>query len=105
MRSDPLRLFAIALLSVVSACGGQVRWEKAGADEASLASELNACRAAAHSAIQRMYGPPRVPTSSPGVFGGPSATEPTLADRQMREQEAVNRCMRDKGYTLVPVGR
>ena len=102
MRAAPLRLFAFALLAAVAACGGQVRWSKAGADEASAGSELNACRAAAHSAVQRMYGVPTMSSGHQGPFGG-STNDPSLADRQIREQEAVNRCMREKGYTLVPV--
>jgi len=101
MRAAALRLFAFALLAAVAACGGQVRWSKAGADEARTGNELNGCRAAAHSAIQRMYGVPHV-SSNQGPFGG-STNDPSLADRQIREQEAVNRCMQEKGYKLVPV--
>jgi len=101
MRAGPLRLFAFALLAAVAACGGQVRWSKAGADEASAGSDLNGCRSAAHSTVQRMYGVPTM-SSNHGPFGG-STSDPSLADRQIREQEAVNRCMREKGYTLVPV--
>ena len=88
---------------MLAACGGQVRWDKPGADEAALGTDLTGCRTAAHSSIQRMYGV-ALPVSSPhGPMGAPMSTEPSLADRQMREQEIVGRCMREKGYTLVPV--
>jgi hypothetical protein len=106
MRTAPLRLFAFGLAFFLSACGGQVRWSKAGSDDASLGADITACRAEAHSASQRMYGPPQASSmSGPSPFGGRSAADPSLADRQMREQESVNHCMRQKGYTLVPVDR
>jgi hypothetical protein len=106
MRIVPLRLFALVPALVLAACGGQVSWHKAGSDDASVAVDLTDCRAAAHSAAQRMYGPPQMSVGQVGgPFGGPTAADPTLADRQMREQEAVNRCMRDKGYALVSAGR
>jgi len=103
MRAASLRLFAIGLAFILAACGGQVRWHKADSDDASLGNDLAGCSAAARSASQRMYGPPQI-SSGHGPLGATS-TEPSLADRQLREQEAVGRCMREKGYTLVPVER
>ncbi len=86
---------------MLAACS-EVRWRKPGTDDMSLTNDLAACRASAHSSTQRMYGPPQ-PTSGHPWLG--ATTEPSPADRQMREQEAVGRCMREKGYALVPVER
>jgi len=86
---------------MLAACS-EVRWVKPGADDLALSNELATCRATAHRSAQRMYGPPLPSTGHP--FLGTSA-DPSPADRQMREQEAVNRCMREKGYALVPVQR
>jgi hypothetical protein len=102
MRTAALPLFALALALVLAACG-EVRWHKPGSDDASLANDFAACRAAAHDSIQRMYGPPQ-PQMGGGVLGA-APVEPSLADRQMREQQAVGRCMREKGYSLEPVER
>jgi len=106
MRTASLRIFAFGLALFLAACGGQVRWVKADSNESAAGSDLANCRAAASSAMQRMYGVPQMSSNAgPGVFGGNTASDPSPADRQMREQEAVGRCMRDKGYTLVPVER
>jgi hypothetical protein len=80
-----------------------VRWQKPGADEATIGSDLAACRVAGHETIQRMYGPPQPDMSSAQLAGAP--IQPSLADRQLREQEVVGRCMRERGYVLVPVER
>ena len=102
MRSASLHFFAISLALILAACGGQVRWDKPGSDDALLAGDLSSCRSAAYSAIQRMYGAPQIsPSSGLGPFGGPPPGQPSPADRHMREQEAVNRCMNEKGYKLV----
>ena len=98
MRSAASRLFAISLALALVACGA-VRWTKPGSDDATLANDLAACRVAAHDAIMRMYGPPQPAFSSAQTAGAP--VEPSLADRQMREQQAVGKCMREKGYILV----
>jgi hypothetical protein len=98
MRTAALPLFALPLVLVLAACG-DVRWHKPDSDDAALANDLAACRGAAHEAIQRMYGPPHPQMGNANIGGAP--VEPSLADRQMREQQAVGKCMRDKGYTLV----
>ena len=102
MRTAALRSFALPLALLLAACG-DVRWHKPDADDAALGNDLAACQAAAHNAIQRMYGPPQ-PQLSSGPLGV-APVEPTLADRQMREQQVVGKCMREKGYTLVPADK
>ncbi len=96
-----LRLFTYALALLLTACG-EMRWTRPGGDHASAGNDLANCRVAAHSSTERMYGPMLPPVTSGGQFGN-APVGPTPADRQMREQETVNRCMRDKGYALVPV--
>ena len=98
MRTPALRLFALPLALVLAGCG-DVRWHKPDSDDASLANDLATCRATARDSIQRMYGPPQPDVSSAQLAGAP--VQPSLADRQMREQQAVGKCMREKGYTLV----
>jgi hypothetical protein len=106
MGTASLRFFAFGLVFFLAACGGPVHWSKPDSDDAMLSSDLTACRAEAHSASQRMYGPPQMSSmSGPSPLGGRSASDPSLADRQMREEEGVNSCMRGKGYALVPVAR
>ena len=98
MRTGALPLFALSLALILASCG-DVRWHKPDTDDAALAGDLAACRGAASAAMQRMYGPPQPDVSSAQLAGAP--IQPTLADRQMREQQAVGKCMREKGYTLV----
>lgn len=102
MRTAALPLFAIPLALVLAACG-DVRWHKADSDDASLAGDYAACSAAARDSIQRMYGPPQPALSSGNIGGAP--IEPSMADRQMREQQVLGRCMREKGYSLVPADK
>ena len=96
MRKACLLLFAFALF----ACGGGgVRWQKAGADEATLASDLSACRKqaqATHGSAAAM-----APAGSIDPRFGP--TGPTPADSLMQQEQAAGSCMRAKGYTLVNV--
>src|SRR5258708_32199124 len=86
-------LFALAL----SACGGGVRWQKDGADEALLTGDLSACRKQA----QALYG-----GAAAMVPGGSSIDPrfgpggPTPADNLMQQEQSAGACMRAKGYTL-----
>ena len=95
-------LLAIGLALLLTACG-EVRWTRPDGDNASAGGDLAGCRVAAHDATERMYGPMLPQMTTGGQFGN-APIGPTPADRQMREQEAVNRCMREKGYILVPAG-
>jgi len=101
MRSVTTRLFALSVALLLAACG-EVRWVRQGADNISVTNDLAACRLTAQQSGERMYGP-QMPTTGHPWLG--ASTEPSPADRRMREQESVNRCMRDKGYALVPVER
>jgi hypothetical protein len=95
MRATALLLFALTALAL-SACGEPPTWHKEGIDEMTVQRDLSACRKQA----QAMQGPPGVAMgSSPmGPRFGPVDASP--ADRAMQEGQAINGCMRGKGYTL-----
>ena len=95
-RAAGLLLFAVAL----AACA-ELRWQKAGADQATLAQDQSACGKLAQERTARMWGL-APPASSDPRFGpiGPSAV-----DLRLQESQAVTVCMREKGYALVPVGK
>ena len=92
----------ILILALVAGCA-ELRWAKPGADSSVLARDQTSGRALAREQIALRYGPP-VP--GPGdVRFGPETSLPGPADRQMLEQQAFDRCMREKGYSLVPAGK
>lgn len=92
------------MLIVASLAGcGELYWTKPGADSSVLARDQASCRALARESITRRYGPP-VPARPDERFG-PETSLPGPADRQMLEQQAFDRCMREKGYSLVPAGK
>lgn len=93
MRTAGLLFFAVALASCA-----EVRWQKAGSEDAALAQDLLACRKTAQERTNRMYGPPVL--SSPDPRFGPDAMRPGPAERLMSEEQAFGACMREKGYTL-----
>jgi hypothetical protein len=97
MRAAALLLFALLL----SACAGDVRWQKAGADEATLARDLAACRSAA----QAMYGTPGSVMATAPVDPRFGPIGPSPAETAMQVSQATGQCMRGKGYTLVSVGK
>lgn len=91
------------LVAIFVAACGELRWSKPGADAGTLARDQTGCRALARESIAVKYGPP-VP--GPGdVRFGPETSLPGPADRQMLEQQALDRCMREKGYSLVPADK
>jgi len=92
----------ILILALVAGCG-ELRWAKPGTDSSVLARDQASCRALASESIMRRYGPP-LPSRSDARFG-PETGLPGPADRQMLEQQAFDRCMREKGYSLVPAGK
>jgi hypothetical protein len=102
MRPEIRRFFAILPALLVAACG-EMRWTKPGGSDADVNADLANCRAAAHASIERSLGP-RLPQTSQGRMGN-APIDPSPADRQMREQQAVDSCMREKGYQLVPVDK
>jgi hypothetical protein len=104
----------------IFACA-ELRWEKAGADAETVAYDLGACRTQARSMVARSapIAPPvslgpatsrvqidpktgvvrEAPVGPTIAATGPQQGSPSLA---IEEQEAADRCMRAKGYHLVP---
>ena len=93
------KLATVMTVLAVAACG-EVRWAKPGADSATLADDHARCQVMARDQLARTLGPP-VPALSDPRFGG-ELSGPSPADRQMQEQSIASRCMREKGYALVP---
>ena len=100
MRNAPLRSFATALALVLAACG-QLEWRKPGGDSTALARDLTNCRALAHDKAAHAGNIGLPPPVSDPRFGPPPG--PSLAEQRLQEQQAVDACMRGKGYALVPV--
>ena len=98
MRKTALFLTVLGL----AACA-ELRWQNPDADAATLAADLEACRTLAQARIARTIGP-AVPSRPDPRFGA-DAVQPSPADRRMQEQQVADRCMHDKGYSLVPAGR
>jgi hypothetical protein len=93
-------LLALLMAMALAACA-ELRWQKDGADAATLASALSACRKLAQERTQRMWGVAPQPTVDPRF--GPGGPSPT--DLRLQESQAVSTCMREKGYSLVPADR
>lgn len=106
MRRRLLPLSALLLAAGLAGCG-TVAWQKAGADDATANQDLHVCQREAQAHMARIYGPP-LPVQGTPVdprFGGPEVLRPSPADRLLQEQQAVERCMRDRGYALVPAAK
>jgi hypothetical protein len=75
-----------------------MRWHKPDGNDAALARDLEACRKEAQ---QKFGGASALgqPISSDPRFG---PIGPSQADLRMQESQALGRCMRSRGYGLVP---
>jgi hypothetical protein len=92
------RFFAFAASLALCACAG-VRWQKPDGNDAELARDLGACRKEA----QARYGSAAGVGLSSGYdprFGAPAG--PSQSDLMMQQSQAEGRCMRERGYVLVP---
>jgi hypothetical protein len=92
-RAAGLLLFAIALASCA-----ELRWQKAGGDDATLMKDQAACNRDA----QAMYG--GATSQMPPVAIDPrfGPMDPSQTDMVMRESQMAGTCMRAKGAVLVP---
>src|SRR5512132_1431295 len=102
MPRAPLPFFALVLALMLAACS-ELRWHKPGGDESALAHDLTNCRALAHEKAARAGNIGLPPATTDPRFGAPSG--PTQAEQRLQEQQAVDACMRDQGYALVPVDK
>jgi hypothetical protein len=92
MRKPCLLLFALAL----AGCGPAPTWHKDGVDEMTGQRDLSACRQQA----EVMYGAPGATLPSAPIDPRFGPTGPSPADRAIQVAQAVNGCMRGKGYVL-----
>ena len=92
MRKACLLLFAVCL----SACGEAPVWHKDGVDEGTVQRDLSGCRQQADA----MYGPPGATLPSTPIDPRFGPTGPSPADRTIQVGQAVQGCMRGKGYVL-----
>lgn len=76
-----------------AACGGPARWEKPGATQAAIEQDTQDCRMQARLAPEAHP----VPLSSPTGLGTPPAER--IEDREAREAQQFQICMRAKGYS------
>ena len=93
------RAAGILLFAVVLAACAEFRWYKAGTDDVALAQDLSACSKLASERSSRMGSMAPQTSIDPrlGPMGGPSP-----AELRLQESQAINVCMREKGYALVP---
>ncbi len=89
--------FALAL----AACA-DLRWTRAGADDAEQERDLTACRQLAREQAARSGNLGLPPPAADPRFG---PTGPSQAEQRMQEQQALEACMRARGYTLAPLER
>ncbi|MBI2735146.1 MAG: hypothetical protein HYX38_01105 [Rhodospirillales bacterium] len=95
------RVIVSALALGLAACGGAApgtTWKKAGADDATIASDTALCRASAQQQASRLY--PHT-ASNPAMSGAGmiAAQQQANTDRTSAELEMFNDCMQGKGYT------
>jgi hypothetical protein len=98
---------ALAAMVTLAACVGspaELRWARAGTDDATVAREANDCRAQARAAMQTQKGINEDRSATLGRNWALSYTT-GLQDQTMREQDAAagerafNACMRAKGFS------
>jgi len=95
MRSPAL----LSLTALVLVACAELRWSKPGADAAALQQDLDACRLQARAQVARSS--PRLPPVTDPRFGTETGQSKQV-DQPVREEDLAHRCMRDKGYSLVP---
>lgn len=93
-----MRAASVLCLALALAACAEFRWHKASVDPTELAADLSACRKLAQERTQRMWGTAPQPTVDPRF--GPSG--PSQADLRLQESQAVDACMRQRGYVLAP---
>jgi len=93
-------VLALVLLLATAACAqSQPRWEKSGADEKTMASDLANCRRDAHQAALSEY-----PYVSPSLPVSPTTAayrDQRNSERAAMESRLTSSCMGRKGYTQV----
>jgi hypothetical protein len=101
-----MRKFTLIVLAALLAGCGDVRWAKPDGETSTPAHDQANCRAAVSEQVQRQYGP-QTPVASGNTDPryGADPGRPSQADRMLLVSQAVDRCMRGRGYALVPAGK
>jgi hypothetical protein len=96
---------AVLVLALAAGCAQTgATWQKAGVDPEDLKSDLGACQALAQQTYDRMAPAAPPVTLDPRLGHADNVMRPT--DSRIRQQQMVDRCMRDKGYRFeTPVAR
>lgn len=92
----------LLLILGLAACGGG-GWHKPGSDAEAMKRDLGDCQALAYDKVSRT-SPPAPPVALDRRFGNLEAPDRTTESR-IREQQLVDGCMRDKGYSFEPAAR
>ena len=104
------RVVPILLMLAVSACGTPMRWDKPGATDQMVQTDMSACRQAAQIEASRYY--PYYPWGWAGGWGwgwgygrrsGLWWSMRADDERFLTENRLTSFCMRTKGYELVPI--
>lgn len=90
------------MLLGLAACGGG-GWRKPGSDAETLKRDLGDCQALAFDRVSRT-APPVPPVAMDRRFGNLEAPDRTTEAR-IREQQLVDSCMQEKGYSFEPAAR
>ena len=98
-------LLCLALSAGLAACAGAggapASWQKAGATDATIASDTAQCRTTAQQTAARLYP---LGSSNPtlGGAGMVAAQQQANTDRTSAEIQFFNDCMEGRGYTRGP---
>jgi hypothetical protein len=102
------RVVPFLLMLAVSACGTPMRWDKAGATDQMVQTDMSACRRAAQIETSRYY--PFYPWGWGGWSGWGWDHRSSLMwqmradnERFYSESRLTSFCMRTKGYEQVPI--
>lgn len=99
--------FHSLLISLVLIAGcAEMRWQKPGVEADAVDDQLHECIRLSRwerGGVPAYYAAPVQQVVFTGMFGGPTVqTRLGNAHAVLRELERTDRCMREKGYTLVP---
>jgi hypothetical protein len=93
MKSTPIWLAVFAL----AACAAPVaQWEKSGADQSTTSLDTQQCREQA-----RLAQPPPLQARAPDFSTQSVMSNDMREDREVREAQQFQLCMREKGYVSV----
>lgn len=95
-----MRTLIPVLLALALAGCAELRWAKPGADALAIQEDLDGCRAQARVTAARTADLGMRPALDPRF--GPETGATRRAEQPIQQEDQIQRCMRDKGYHLVP---